>query len=224
MKYYHIIELILDFIASIFWPLVTIIIFLTLKEPIKNLINNIKKIGYGGTALETNLTNNQQEESSILELLGDGNDESYIDNALIKFSETSREQSEQIVENETKISTVEGYQNKYKRIYKYSKLLVMIKSFEKVYDSIYGSQIRLLQRLNHTSVETKSSLKLYYDNAVKNYPEAYKTYGYESYLNYLQVKGLIVMQENDENVQIAHFGVDFLRYLLEANLSVEKLY
>jgi uncharacterized protein YqiB (DUF1249 family) len=100
----------------------------------------------------------------------------------------------------------------------------MIKSFEKVYDSIYGSQIRLLQRLNHTSVETKSSLKLYYDNAVKNYPEAYKTYGYESYLNYLQVKGLIVMQENDENVQIAHFGVDFLRYLLEANLSVEKLY
>ena len=32
------------------------------------------------------------------------------------------------------------------------------------------------------------------------------------------------MQENDENVQIAHFGVDFLRYLLEANLSVEKLY
>jgi uncharacterized protein YqiB (DUF1249 family) len=224
MKYYHIIELILDFIASIFWPLVTIIIFLTLKEPIKNLINNIKKIGYGGTALETNLTNNQQEESSILELLGDGNDESYIDNALIKFSETSREQSEQIVENETKISTVEGYQNKYERIYKYSKLLVMIKSFEKVYDSIYGSQIRLLQRLNHTSVETKSSLKLYYDNAVKNYPEAYKTYGYESYLNYLQVKGLIVMQENDENVQIAHFGVDFLRYLLEANLSVEKLY
>ena len=175
MKYYHIIELILDFIASIFWPLVTIIIFLTLKEPIKNLINNIKKIGYGGTALETNLTNNQQEESSILELLGDGKDESYIDNALIKFSETSREQSEQIVENETKISTVEGYQNKYERIYKYSKLLVMIKSFEKVYDSIYGSQIRLLQRLNHTSVETKSSLKLYYDNAVKNYPEAYKT-------------------------------------------------
>jgi hypothetical protein len=81
MKYYHIIELILDFIASIFWPLVTIIIFLTLKEPIKNLINNIKKIGYGGTALETNLTNNQQEESSILELLGYGNDESYIDNA-----------------------------------------------------------------------------------------------------------------------------------------------
>lgn len=224
MKYYHIIELILNFIASIFWPLITIIIFLILKDPIKNLINNIKRIGYGNTALETNFTNNQKDETSILELLGDGNDESYIDNALIKFSEVSRLEAEQIVENETKISTVEGFQNKYDRIYKYSKLLVMIKSFEKVYDTIYGSQIRLLQRLNHTSVETKSSLKLYYDNAVKNYPDAYKTYSYESYLNYLKSKGLIVMQEQDENIQIAHFGVDFLRYLLEGNLSVEKLY
>lgn len=224
MTYYHIIKLILDFIASIFWPLITIIIFVVLKEPIKNLINNIKKIGYGGTALETNFTNNQKDDSSILELLGDGNDESYIDNALIKFSETSREQSEQIIENETKISTVEGFQNKYDRIYKYSKLLVMIKSFEKVYDTIYGSQIRLLQRLNHTSVETKSSLKLYFENAAKNYPEAYKTYSYDKYLNYLNAKGLIIMEENDENIQIAHFGVDFLRYILEANLSVEKLY
>jgi len=224
MKYYHLIELILDFIASIFWPLVTIIIFLTLKEPIKTLINNIKKIGYGGTALETNLASNQNNDSSILELLGDGNDESYLDNALGMFSEVSIEQAEQIIEKETKINDVDGYQNKYKRLYKYSKLLVMFKSFEKIYDSIYGSQIRFMQRLNHTSVESKTSLKLYYDNAVKNYPDAYKNYSYESYLNYLKNSGLILIEENDENVQIAYFGRDFLRYMLETNLSVEKLY
>ena len=224
MKYYHLIELILDFITSIFWPLVTIIIFLTLKEPIKTLINNIKKIGYGGTALETNLASNQNNDSSILELLGDGNDESYLDNALGMFSEVSIEQAEQIIEKETKINDVDGYQNKYKRLYKYSKLLVMFKSFEKIYDSIYGSQIRFMQRLNHTSVESKTSLKLYYDNAVKNYPDAYKNYSYESYLNYLKNSGLILIEENDENVQIAYFGRDFLRYMLETNLSVEKLY
>lgn len=224
MKYYHIIELILDFISSIFWPLITIIIFFFLKEPIKNLINNIKKIGYGGTALETNLSNNQKEDSSIFELLGDGNDVSYIDNALNKFSEVSLEQADQIIENETKISEVEGYQNKYERLYKYSKLLVLIKSFEKVYDSIYGSQIRFIQRLNHTSVESKTSLKLYYDNAKNSYPEAYKVYKYEDYLNYLKISGLINMEENNENIQITFFGKDFLRYLLEANLSVEKPY
>jgi hypothetical protein len=100
----------------------------------------------------------------------------------------------------------------------------MFKSFERVYDSIFGSQIRFLQRLNHTSVESKTSLKLYYDNAVKNYPEAYKTYTYDRYLKYLSNNGLIIMNENDQNIQITFFGKDFLRYLLETNLSLEKLY
>jgi hypothetical protein len=224
MKYYHLIELILEFIASIFWPLITIIIFLILKKPIKNLINNIKKIGYGGTALETNLASNQNNDSSILELLGDGNDESYIDNALGKFSDVSIENSEEIIEKETKISEVDGFQNKYERLHKYSKLLVLFKSFERVYDSIFGSQIRFMQRINHTSVESKTSLKLYYDNAKKNYPDAYKKYSYDSYLNYLKNNGLIVFVENDENIQITYFGRDFLRYILETNLSIEKLY
>ena len=224
MKSYHLIKLILDFIASIFWPLITIIIFLVLKKPIKNLINNIKKIGYGPAAFETSPANNQNNDSSILELLGDGNDESYLDKALGMLSNISVEQSEQIIEKETRISEVEGYQNKYERLYKYSKLLVMFKSFEKVYDSIYGSQIRFIQRLNHTSVESKTSLKLYYDNAAKNYPDAYKNYSYESYLNYLKNNGLIIMEVNDENVQISDYGKDFLKYILEMGLSVEKLY
>jgi hypothetical protein len=93
MEYYHFIELILDFIASIFWPSITIIIFLILKEPIKDLINNIKKIGYGGTALETNIADDQNNDSSILELLGDGNDESYLDKALGMFSTVSIERA-----------------------------------------------------------------------------------------------------------------------------------
>ncbi|WP_298285940.1 hypothetical protein [uncultured Lutibacter sp.] len=221
MKNYHIIELILNFLSSIFWPLVTIIIFLVLKNPLKNLINNIKKIGYGNTGIETTSGNFQKDEESILELLGDGNDESYIDNALGKFSAETVEAAIEIIENETKISEVDGLQNKYDRIYKYSRLLVLIKSFERVYDSIYGSQIKLLQRLNFT-VDSKSSLKTFYENAKKIYPEAYNNYSYESYLNYLFNNGLILLQENDENVQITYFGKDFLRYLIEANLSIEK--
>lgn len=224
MKHIHLIELILNFISKIFWPLVTVIIFLSLKNPLRNLIQNIKKIGYGGTELETNLASNQNNDSSMHQLLGGDDDQSYLDNALGIFSDASVKDSDQIIEKETKISKVEGYQNKYERLHKYSKLLVMFKSFERVYDSIYGSQIKFMQRLNHTSAESKTSLKLYYDNAKKNYFEAYKNFSYESYLNYLKNNGLIVMENNDENIQITYFGRDFLRYILETNLSVEKLY
>ena len=134
------------------------------------------------------------------------------------------EQLDSIIQDETKVNDIENLQNKYDRIYKYSKVLLLIKSFDKIYDSIYGSQIRFFQRLNHTSVETKESLKLYYENATKNYPDAYKNYPYERYLGYLKANGLILFEDNDENVEISQLGKDFLRYILEANLSVEKMY
>lgn len=43
MKYYHIIELILDFLSSLAWPIVAITVLMILKEPLKKLIGNIKK-------------------------------------------------------------------------------------------------------------------------------------------------------------------------------------
>ncbi|UJH69076.1 hypothetical protein [Allomuricauda sp. SCSIO 65647] len=222
MANYHTIELILDFIASISWPIITLVIFFILKKPLKNLLKNIKKIGYAGTELETGLPSSQEEDKSFVEILGDGNDESYLDNALAKFSEVSINQADEIIENETKISSLDGIQNKYDRIYKYSKLLVLVKSFEKIYDSIYGSQIRLLQRLNHSNIESKASLKMYYDNANKVYPEAYKSYSYEKYLEFMKINGLVIENEDPENLQITFQGRDFLRYLVEAGSSLEK--
>ena len=224
MKYYHIIELILDFLSSLAWPIVAITVLMILKEPLKKLIGNIKKIGYGGAGIETNYAKNQENEKTLLERLGDGNDESYLDNALAKFSEYTLNRADEIIEQETQISTVEGLQNQYDRIYKYSKLLVLIKNFEKMYDSMYGSQIRFLQRLNHTTTESKEDLKLYYNNAKENYPNIYRDYSYDAYLNFLYANGLIITEEGSENISISVIGKDYLRYLLEANLSLEKPY
>ncbi|MFD2824461.1 hypothetical protein ACFS5M_12335 [Lacinutrix iliipiscaria] len=224
MKYYHILELILDFLSSLAWPIVAITILLILKEPLKKLIGNIKKIGYGGAGIETNYAKNQENETTLLERLGDGNDESYLDNALAKFSEYTLNRADEIIEQETQISTVEGLQNQYDRIYKYSKLLVLIKNFEKMYDSMYGSQIRFLQRLNHTTTESKEDLMLYYNNAKENYPNVYRDYSYKAYLNFLYANGLVIDEDGTENISISVIGKDYLRYLLEANLSLEKPY
>ena len=224
MKYYHIIELILDFLSSLAWPIVAITILLILKEPLKKLIGNIKKIGYGGAGIETNYAKNQENETTLLERLGDGNDESYLDNALAKFSEYTLNRADEIIEQETQISAVDGLQNQYDRIYKYSKLLVLIKNFEKMYDSMYGSQIRFLQRLNHTTTESKEDLMLYYNNAKETYPNVYRDYSYKAYLNFLYANGLIIDEDGTENISISVIGKDYLRYLLEANLSLEKPY
>ncbi|WP_409417613.1 hypothetical protein [Flavobacterium sp. PS2] len=213
--------MILEFLSTISWPLVTLIIFLILKRPITNFINNIKKFTYGSTGIETNLANKQIEEDSLAEILGDGQDASNLDKILAKFSDYTLASIDKTIENETQISKVEGLQNKYDRIYKYTKILILIKNVEKIYSAIFGSQIRLLQRLNYSQTETKSELKLYYDNAVKYNPEGYKNYSYESYLNFLAFSELIKIDE--ETVSITDSGRDFLRYILEANLAVEKI-
>lgn len=216
-------QLFLEFLSSISWPLITIVVFLYLKEPLKNLINNIKKIGYGNTGIETGHNTSQNEgDNSILEILGDGKDFSYLDNLMAKFSQNTLDQIDKTIENETSISKVDGLQNKYDRIYKYAKTLVLVKNAERIYSLIYGSQIRLLQRLNHTTTETKNDLKFYYDTALKNYPNLYETYSYESYLSFLSNNELITII--NENVTITTIGKDFLRYIIEANLSTERLY
>ena len=80
--------------------------------------------------------------------------------------------------------------------------------------------IRLLQRLNSSHTETKNDLKFYYDNAVKYNAEGYKNYSYENYLNFVFQSGLILI--DNDNVRITDLGKDFLRYIVEANLTVEK--
>lgn len=217
---YHSIKMVLDFLSSIAWPLITIVIFLFLKNPISNFINNIKKLTYGDTGIETNSVKQKDDEDYLTELLGDGKDASSLDKVLAKFSDNTLNSIDEIIENETQISTVDGFQNKYERIYKYAKLLIVIKNADKIYSLIYGSQIRMLQRLNYSYIESKAELKLYYDNAVKNNPEGYKNYPYESYLNFLVQNGLIKIE--NENVSITDAGRDFLRYIVEANLTVEK--
>lgn len=220
MYIYHSIKMILDFLSSIAWPLITIIIFFILKNPIIKFINNIKKFTYGSTGVETNTPNKQKEEDYLTELLGDGQDASNLDLVLAKFSETTLYSIDEIIEKETQIAQVDGFQKKYDRIYKYAKLIILIKSADKIYNMIYGSQIRMLQRLNYSQTETKAELKLYYDNAVNINPKSYKDYPYENCLDFLKQNGLITMQ--NDNISITDIGKDFLRYIVEANLTVEK--
>jgi hypothetical protein len=87
---------------------------------------------------------------------------------------------------------------------------------------IFGSQIRILQRLNYTETENIEDLKLYFDNEVKFYPETYKNYNYINYLKFLPTNKLVNYTEGDNSLTITEFGQDFLRYITESNLSLEK--
>lgn len=185
-------------------------------------MKKIRKVTYGEASIKRQ-TKKQKDEKSKIDILTKGNDFTYIDETLNKFSEKSKEFALQIIENETKISEVEDFQQKAERILKYSQLLIIVKSAERIYQLIYGSQIKLLQKLNYFSEKSKN-IKYFYDNAVNYFPETYQNYSFDNYLDFLVNQGLILYDREIDLISITEVGTDFLRYLVESNSSLDKLY
>ena len=216
---YHILKEVFEFLTAMSWPLTSLLIFYYLKDPLIDFLKNIKKVSYAGAEF---VTNQQKINETEIDLTLELPESSNLNNILNKFSKTSNDFAEQILENETQISEISNTETKIERLFNYSKLLIIIKTAERIYYSIYGSQIRILQRLNHSNTEKIDDLKFYFENAQKTYPTVFKEYSYENYLYFLQQNGLIQLIDN--NATITDVGRDFLRFIIESNLSFEKLY
>jgi hypothetical protein len=93
-------------------------------------------------------------------------------------------------------------------------LFVTIIIFEKVWFTIYGSQLKALQQLN-LQMLTYDEMRRYYDEAAKAHPEIYKDSSFELWLGYLKI-WLLILEHDPTHLEITVRGQDFLRYLLEA--------
>jgi hypothetical protein len=205
MEYYHFFKLCLDFLSTIFWPLTTLIIFYFLREPIINLINNVKRFSYGSSEFETHPNNSQFEvNSNIANNLG----AEYIDEVLAKFSPAAKTFFQSIIEKDISINEVQPIQLKYELLYKYTTLLILMKDFDRIYDLIYGSQIKILQRLSASITESKIQLKPYYDFASSNNIEWFKNYPFDNYLSFLSSNRLISVDNENSTITITDFGKD----------------
>ena len=94
--------------------------------------------------------------------------------------------------------------------------------FEQTYSLIFGSQLSALQHMNGLAGTQKelAVLKPFYENAKEKYPDFYKNYPYESWLNFLLSSLLILV--DDGNIDITVRGQAFLNYLTKQRYSLEK--
>ena len=95
-------------------------------------------------------------------------------------------------------------------------------TLEKIYLTIYGSQIKTLQRLNETAGRgvNVADVKTLYEQAKSKYPKFYATYSFENWLNYLYTSVLI--KQLGEKIAITIRGQEFLKYLISQGYSSEK--
>lgn len=97
----------------------------------------------------------------------------------------------------------------------------VIMELEKIYASIWKSQIDALRYLNGQNDGALSTdLSLFYNYAKSSFPEWYEKQPYEAWLSYMTAFNLI--QRKNENVHITVLGRQFLRYIVDAG-KLEKI-
>lgn len=205
----------IELVDSIKWPIAIIIIIILFLKPIKNLINRITKVGFGNKTLEAS-------QQSVTKKIED-QEISAIDRAINLFRTETIEMFEDAVERETDINKLKSDSERIERLKNYSTIIYIKRHFDTIYTSIFGSQIRILQRLNTLNPENKDSIEVYYENAKRSNPNFYENYSYNDYLHFLINFNLIIV-EKDETIQITILGADFLKYLIESNKDLDKLF
>ena len=158
-----IMEVVNELLKTTIWPIVTLITLFVLKAPISDLIRRFKKIGYDKAGIEIESQNPQKDDKdkTRIEILGKESNNENIEKALAQFRPETVAYFESAVKQETSLDTFETPEEKEKVLYRYSQALYLIMHFNKIYESIFGSQLRLLQILNGSVNEDKSSLRFF---------------------------------------------------------------
>jgi hypothetical protein len=100
------------------------------------------------------------------------------------------------------------------------------KAHETTYRLIMGSQIGLLLQANTGATFEVDAARAIYDEAKTKYPEIYKAFEFEAWLNWPANIGLIKIDRgapNKSKITITDLGKDFLHYLVGVGLTSAKI-
>ena len=212
-------KLFLDFLSSVAWPTLIMLIVIFFEKQIRKLIKNIKKVEAVGSSIEISPQQSNKSKSLNSEIL-EVEPEIPLNEFLQKYTQSSRDIVKDVILKES--GTVNNNTSEeYNKLLVYSMLLYFDKYFKNIYNYIYGSQIELLLKLHTNDNETKDSLKYIYDNATIVNPTTYSNYSYGQYLKFLQDNDLIFISENN-NIIITDQGIDFLTFLNLYDMSKVK--
>jgi hypothetical protein len=214
---------IISILEVLAWPTIVLIVFLILRKPLKVFIGRIKSIGIKGAGIEAEVPKKQSaSDGSTIEKLIKETPNKNLERIKSTLSPETLEFFKSAVLNESNVDSFNTAEEREGILFSYSQLIYMILQFNKIYVLIYGSQIRILQRLNSSDDETLDSLIVYFELAKSNHPEFYKDYPYDAYLNFLLSYQLIVIVE--DKVSITPIGKDFIKYIIESGYFLDRVF
>jgi hypothetical protein len=93
---------------------------------------------------------------------------------------------------------------------------------EFIYNRIFGSQILALKRLDERGDIGASiaDARAFFEPYNRAFPDFYSSYGFDGWLNFMVVN--LLVERNGDHLKATEFGHDFLLYVVDSRLSVEK--
>lgn len=205
-------KLVLSYIQAVLsWPVAVMVLVLyfliKFKKPIKTFLNRVQKGEVFGVKLELGQMDQQKAVEAVASVVPilDGiqapsTDKSLQDSA----SDNAKIVIDSFLANPTQ--TAEG-------------VVIMAKNymFERVYNSIFGTQIELLEHLagKGDKGDSYKNLFSFYQTFTKQLDPTPPTITYDAYLDFL--KNMILIEKSSQTdghiFQITELGVEFLSYL-----------
>lgn len=203
---------------ALIWPIVAVICIIILgtialfllRPALLRLIDRTKKVGKDGLTFERPQEGGKPET------------------ALLSFDELMKLPiTASILDREKHIKT---YLQTFNLKTDSEKIDVLIRSlsfsrleieFNNISNTIFGSQVNLLNRLSGTSQGlTLPQAEPIFNQAKENFPAAYENRTLNDWLNYLITNNLVI--QTTEKINITQYGKDFLKHLIDANQVYER--
>jgi hypothetical protein len=209
-----------DLIGKCIWPIFFVWLLLNFNDDIRALLPRIRKLGSNGLELDTLASNQMVDEKNSL-------NKELSPNALKDFPGLTRSPAISEVEialhqSLDKQLANQNLQESDKVDYLIRELAVsrLVSHFLRVYNIIFGSQIRGLQLLNQRDSVHISEAQSFFEIAKASDPQFYGNYKFEDWLNFL-VQAFFIHIDNDQ-ISITPAGLDFLQFLLAYKFNIEK--
>ena len=191
------------------WPVSAIVIVLILKKPISNILQKLKKANIKGNKFEFDV----QAAQSPTKL-----ETTSINIPIPTDTVGLQKDFEYLIKQDLEAANIQNQAEKENILISHLAASQLNAAYERINSTIFGSQINLLRSLNSSVTPADlNSLKLFYDDAVSKYPETYKNYTFQSYINYLKDIGLV--EEHEGGYRITKIGIGYLVYIAEKGLT-----
>ena len=191
-----------------------IIFIFKFNKEIANLIKNLKSVSKDGFTIKQ--TPESQNENRETETIDD------IDDLLGKKNSVVIESQKQLIKDDLKKRNLTIEDNDTTNILIYQLSVTQIElNFERIYTSIFGSQIFLLKKLNEVSGQgkTKEDINIYFLD-LKSKNAGFENWELDDYLAFLFSVDLIIITDN--NYHITYKGYEFLLWLIKMKYNENK--